>query len=83
MTTAPLTITKPDAPAPAKEPEPSRTEPQQETKPTGKGSVSVFLRMPSARFEKLQQEAIERTKAAGKGVTVQQIILAKLEGLDA
>jgi hypothetical protein len=41
-------------------------------------SVSVFLRLPSDLHSRLEKEAIARTKATGKGVTVQQVILDKL-----
>jgi len=43
-------------------------------------SVSVFLRLPSDLHSRLENEAIARTKATGKGVTVQQVILDKLAG---
>lgn len=41
-------------------------------------SVSVFLRLPADLHAQLEGEAISRTKATGKGVTVQQVILDKL-----
>jgi hypothetical protein len=44
------------------------------------GSVSVFLRLPADLHSRLENEAIARTKATGKGVTVQQVILDKLRG---
>jgi hypothetical protein len=47
------------------------------TKP---GSVSVFLRVPTDLHSRLENEAIARTKATGKGVTVQQVIIDKLRG---
>jgi hypothetical protein len=40
-------------------------------------SVSVFLRVPHDLHERLESEAIARTKRTGRGVTVQQIILEK------
>ena len=43
-------------------------------------SVSVFLRLPSDLHATLEAEAVNRTKATGKGVTVQQIIVSKLAG---
>jgi hypothetical protein len=45
----------------------------------GKGprSVSVFLRIPPELHAKLESEAVTRTKATGKGVTIQQIILER------
>jgi hypothetical protein len=42
------------------------------------GSVSVFLRLPADVHARLESEAVARTKATGKGVTVQQVILDKL-----
>jgi hypothetical protein len=42
------------------------------------GSVSVFLRLPADVHARLEGEAVARTKATGKGVTVQQVILDKL-----
>jgi hypothetical protein len=84
MTTPPLTIAKaPPAEAASIAAEPAtnkRTRAAKKLGATSKGSVSVFLRVPAARFEELEQEAIARTKATGKGVTVQQVILAKLDG---
>lgn len=49
------------------------------TKPSERGTKSVFLRLAPELFEKLDAEAVSRTKATGRGVTVQQIILEKLE----
>jgi hypothetical protein len=46
--------------------------------PKKTGSVSVFLRLPSDVHARLESEAVTRTKATGKGVTVQQVILDKL-----
>jgi hypothetical protein len=43
-------------------------------------SVSVFLRIPSPLHARLENEAVARTKATGRGVTVQQVILDKLAG---
>ena len=77
MTTPALTIAKETTPAPRKSGKAAvLVEPP--AKASAKGSTSVFLRVPNALFETLQQEATERTKATGKGVTVQQVILAKL-----
>lgn len=41
-------------------------------------SVSVFLRVPPQKHAELEAEAMKRTKATGKGVTVQQIILERI-----
>lgn len=43
-----------------------------------RGSVSVFLRVPPELFKQFDEEAVNRTKATGRGVTVQQVILDKL-----
>lgn len=43
-----------------------------------RGSVSVFLRLSPELFAKVDAEAVNRTKASGRGVTVQQVILDKL-----
>jgi hypothetical protein len=57
---------------------------QQDNRPAPKtkktASVSVFLRLPADLHVRLEAEAITRTKATGKGVTVQQVILDKLAG---
>jgi hypothetical protein len=66
--TAPLLA----APAPVSQDRPARIKKA--------GSVSVFLRLPSDLHARLEGEAVNRTKATGKGVTVQQIILEKLAG---
>ena len=42
--------------------------------------MSVFLRLSPELFAKIDAEAVERTKATGRGVTVQQVIVEKLEG---
>ena len=46
--------------------------------PKKTGSVSVFLRLPADVHARLDSEAVARTKATGKGVTVQQVIIDKL-----
>ena len=43
-----------------------------------RSSVSVFLRLPPELFAQIDAEAVKRTKATGRGVTVQQVILDKL-----
>lgn len=45
-----------------------------------RGGVSVFLRLPPDLFAQIDAEAVTRTKAKGRGVTVQQVILDKLAG---
>ncbi len=45
-----------------------------------RGSVSVFLRLPAEIHARYEAEAIARTKATGKGVTVQQVMVEKLDG---
>jgi hypothetical protein len=49
-------------------------------KEPNRGSVSVFLRLSPELFAMADAEAIKRTKATGRGVTVQQVILDKLAG---
>lgn len=44
-----------------------------------RGSVSVFLRLPTGLHGRVADIATERTKQTGKGVTVQQVILEYLE----
>ncbi len=56
----------------ARQERPTRT-----AKPKKAGSVSVFLRVPHDLHERLESEAIARTKRTGRGVTIQQIILEK------
>jgi len=41
-------------------------------------SVGIFLRLPGELHEALQVEAVARTKKAGVGITIQQIILERL-----
>lgn len=77
MTTPPLTIAKTE---PAINPTAATSVKAAKAEPAAKGSASVFLRVPNALYEKLAREAMARTKATGKGVTIQQVILAKLEG---
>jgi hypothetical protein len=48
-------------------------------KAPNRGTVSVFLRMPQPLYEEYDQEAVRRTKQKGRGVTVQQVILDRLE----
>lgn len=60
------------APAPVAQERPARAKKA--------SSVSVFLRLPGELHARLEGEAVSRTKATGKGVTVQQIIVEKLAG---
>jgi hypothetical protein len=64
-------ISAPPTPS-AQQERPTRT-----AKPKKAGSVSVFLRVPHDLHERLESEAIARTKRTGRGVTIQQIILEK------
>jgi hypothetical protein len=66
--TAPLMVSEPLAP-------PVRERPPKAKKPA---SVSVFLRVPATLYSRLDDEAVSRTKATGKGVTVQQVIVDRL-----
>lgn len=45
-----------------------------------RGAISVFLRMPPELFAQIDEEAVTRTKATGRGVTVQQVIIDRLAG---
>jgi len=48
-------------------------------KAPNRGTVPVFLRMSNTLYEEYDREAVRRTKATGRGVTVQQVILDRLE----
>lgn len=53
-------------------------------KPAPKRSTkTVYLRVPAPLYEKYDSEAVRRTKATGRGVTVQQVILDHLAGTNA
>ena len=43
-------------------------------------SKPVFLRVPGELYGQYEAEATKRTRATGKGVTVQQVMLEKLAG---
>jgi hypothetical protein len=43
-------------------------------------SIPVFVRVPAELHAELEAEATARTKATGRGVTVQQIILERCAG---
>jgi hypothetical protein len=49
-------------------------------KAPSRGSKTVFLRVPPELFQRFDDEAVNRTRATGRGVTVQQVILDKLAG---
>lgn len=55
-------------------PEPAQSKRRQ----AGSKSKAVLLRVPLDLYEKFDAEAVRRTKATGRGVTMQQVILAKL-----
>jgi hypothetical protein len=57
---------------------PAPQEPTPTTKTKKKASVAVLLRLPLELFEKCDAEAVSRTKATGRGVSVQQVIVDKL-----
>jgi hypothetical protein len=52
-------------------------------KAPNRSTVPVFLRLSQNLYEQYDEEAVRRTKATGRGVTVQQVILARLEGTTA
>jgi hypothetical protein len=43
-------------------------------------SKPLFLRVPGHLYARYEAEATRRTKETGKGVTIQQVMLEKLEG---
>jgi len=62
-------------------PQPEQPEqPERPSRAKKVSSVSVFLRLPGELHSRLENEAVARTKATGKGVTVQQVIVDKLAG---
>lgn len=56
-----------------------QSQPKTRTGPR-RSTVSVFLRLSQPLYEQYDQEAVRRTKATGRGVTVQQVILDRLAG---
>ncbi len=40
--------------------------------------INIFLRLPVELHALIEAEAVSRTKATGKGVSVQQVIIGKL-----
>jgi hypothetical protein len=52
-------------------------------KPPNRSTVPVFLRLSQNLYERYDEEAVRRTRATGRGVTVQQVILDRLEGTSA
>jgi hypothetical protein len=79
---APLVVHSPIPAAPVAH-DNSAAEPPMPQKPRKKarnrGTVPVFLRMSNTLYEEYDKEAVRRTKATGRGVTVQQVILDRLE----
>ncbi len=65
--------------APVAEIKEVQAKPRQPAKVKRRG-VSVFLRLSPELFARMDAEAVARTKAKGRGVTVQQVIIDKLEG---
>jgi hypothetical protein len=61
----------PLVPQPVKQQVVTVSEPQQRRKAPNRRSKSLFLRLPEELFEKYDAQAVERTKATGRGVTVQ------------
>jgi len=79
----PLVVHSPISPAPAapaiiEVAEPSIPQKLRKKAPN-RGTVPVFLRMSNTLYEEYDREAVRRTKATGRGVTVQQVILDRLE----
>jgi hypothetical protein len=79
----PLVVHSPIPAAPAAPASSAVAEPPMPQKPRKKapnrGTVPVFLRMSNTLYEEYDREAVRRTKATGRGVTVQQVILDRLE----
>lgn len=46
--------------------------------PPARSTIPVFLRLSQDLYAKYDGEAVRRTKATGRGVTVQQVILDRL-----
>lgn len=44
-------------------------------------AIPVFLRLPVSLYERFDNVAVKRTKETGRGVSVQQIIIEKLESV--
>jgi hypothetical protein len=78
LVAAPLELFTPqvEAPTPA-----TRTAGKRKT--PNRSTVPIFLRLSQNLYEQYDEEAVRRTKATGRGVTVQQVILARLEGTTA
>ncbi len=64
------------APQPASAPVDARPPVQKKPK---SDAIPVFLRLPSAMYQQFDAIAVERTKATGRGVSVQQVIIEQLE----
>jgi hypothetical protein len=69
--------------APLVQPSPQLVRLTEEKPPLAKkaaASKPVFLRVPGELYGQYEAEATKRTRATGKGVTVQQVMLEKLAG---
>lgn len=77
--TKPLQVIAPEVPAPLASEAAVESAPVPANNKAKRGSVSVFLRLPSSLHARVAAIATERTKQTGKGVTVQQVILEYLE----
>ncbi len=78
---APIPITSVPVAPPTSDLAPPSQEPRK--KAPNRGTVPVFLRMSQTLYDEYDREAVRRTKAIGRGVTVQQVILERLEGKSA
>lgn len=76
----PLVIPVPAVTEPAENEVPMQRMETPRKKAPSRGTVAVFLRMSQTLYEEYDKEAVRRTKATGRGVTVQQVILDRLEG---
>jgi len=48
-------------------------------KAPARSTIPVFLRLSKDLYDQYDGEAVRRTKATGRGVTVQQVIIDRLE----
>ncbi|AXC15965.1 hypothetical protein ACPOL_6755 (plasmid) [Acidisarcina polymorpha] len=84
--TTPLVVSAPAVASAADDPDPapatqgkSSAAARRPRRASNRSTVAVFLRVPEPLFEHYDEEAVRRTKATGRGVTVQQVMLDRLE----
>jgi hypothetical protein len=79
----PLVAPPPVETAPVAPKAPLRTAAPVKRKAPQRSTVPVFLRISQDLYDQYDDEAVRRTKATGRGVTVQQVIIDKLAGAGA